>query len=437
MPLADRTDRICILGAGCSGLAAAKNLIERGFEVDVLERQSDLGGNWNFTSPAGRVYRSTHTISSKRRTQFPDFPMPEEYPDYPHHAQVLAYLRTYAEHFGLAEQIEYDCEVEQIEPVDEGAAWDVRLADGEVRRYAGVVIANGHHASPRLPEYPGRFDGQILHSADYKTPELFRDRRVLVVGGGNSGCDIAVEATQTAARVLHSTRRGYYYLPKFFFGVPSDLAGDTLLKLRLPLAVRRLVTTSLLRLSVGTPEQIGLPRPDHKLFQTHPVINSLLPYYVRQGDVAPKAQIARLEGSQVHFVDGSSETIDVIVYATGYDLVFPFIDSRWLNWREGRPRLYKHVFHPEFDNLFVAGMIQPDSGIFGLVHWQTKLVALFLSAVRKNSPAAERFRSLKRHVDEDLSGGIRFDGSPRHTLEVEHWSYLQGLRKLGRLLERA
>jgi cation diffusion facilitator CzcD-associated flavoprotein CzcO len=429
-------ERICIVGAGCSGLAAARHLLEQGYAVEVLERQRELGGNWNFSSPAGRVYRSTHTISSKRRTQFPDFPMPEEWPDYPHHSQVLEYLRRYAAEFGIDQRIEYETAVERIEPADEAAThWNVTLEDGTTRRYGGVVIANGHHWSPASPQYPGEFQGQTLHSAQYKSPEMFRGRRVLVVGGGNSGCDIAVEASHTAAAVFHSTRRGYHYIPKYLFGVPADLAGDTLHKLRLPLPLRRMITAATLRLAVGTPEQHGLRRPDHRLFETHPVINSLLPYYVRHGDVAAKPAVARLAGDTVEFVDGTREAIDTIVHATGYRVEFPFLDTRWLNWRDGRPRLYKHLFHPRFDNLFVVGMIQPDSGIFGLVLWQAKLVAMSLRAWKRQSRAAERFRRMKQHVDEPLDGGIRYDRSPRHSLEVEHWSYLRGLRRLAAVLQ--
>jgi cation diffusion facilitator CzcD-associated flavoprotein CzcO len=362
--------------------------------------------------------------------------MPEEWPEYPHHSQMFSYLRRYAEHFGIEQRIEYGTAVERIEPADEQAAhWDVTLADGATRRYAAVVIANGHHWSPERPEYPGEFSGQTLHSADYKTPEIFRGQRVLVIGGGNSGCDIAVEASHTAVAVLHSTRRGYYYIPKYLFGVPSDLAGDTLHKLHVPLGLRRLITKATLRLMVGTPEQTRLPRPDHRLFETHPVVNSLLPYYVRHGDVVPKPAVSRLDGAAVDFVDGTREAVDTIVYATGYRLEFPFIDGRWLNWREGRPRLYKHILHPQFDNLFVVGMIQADSGIFGLLHWQAKVMALALNAAKCKPALAERFRQLKQQYDEPLDGGIRYVHSPRHSLEVEHWSYLKGLRRLARLLE--
>jgi hypothetical protein len=319
--------------------------------------------------------------------------------------------------------------------VDGGRGWAVTTGAGETRRYAAVVIANGHNWSPRVPAYPGEFAGETLHSAHYRTPEVFAGKRVLVVGGGNSGCDIAVEAAQHAAKAFHSTRRGYWYMPKYLLGKPADQVGDVMLRLRAPLWLRRTVASLSVRFIVGPQERTGLPRPDHRLFETHPIVNSLLPYYVKHGDITPKQDVARLDGQTVEFADGTREEIDLVVFATGYNIEFPFIDRAWLNWRDGRPRLFRNVFHPELDTIFVAGLIQPDSGQFGLVHWQTRAIALFLDAARRGTPAAARFRELKRGPDADPGHGIRYKESTRHYLEVEHWSYLRGLRKICRMLE--
>lgn len=434
MSMEDRTTRVCVVGAGSSGLAAAKNLLQHGFEVDVLERGSDLGGLWSFHSPFGRVAKSTHMISSKKFTQFPDYPMPGSFPDYPQHSQVLAYLLDYARHFRVDERIEYGAAVQRIEPFDEGRYWDVRLESGATRRYGAVVIANGHNWSPRWPRFEGRFEGEMLHAADYKGPGVLAGKRVLVVGGGNSGCDLAVEAVHFAARTILSLRRGYYFVPKYIFGQPSDRFADRFAAIGIPLKLRRLLFSGVLRLIVGSPRRFGLPQPDHRLFETHPIINSLLPYYVRHGNVQVRPDIRRFERRTVVFEDGSRDEVDIAIFTTGYELVFPFIDPAHLNWRDGRPQLYKNVFHPEYDNLFVAGMIQPDSGQFGLVHWQTLAVARFLALRRSRSPVADRFGRLKREVDEDLGHGIRYEASSRHLLEVEHWSYLKGMKKTVRKL---
>lgn len=431
--------KAAVIGAGSSGLVAARNFREAGFEVRVFEKEDDLGGNWNFGSPAARVYRSTHTISSKPGTEYPDFPMPRDYPDYPHHSQILEYLRSYAERFGLLPLIQFRGVVEQVSPLDESNArtqWEIRLEDGAHETVDVLIIANGHHTIPRIPEYPETFAGEWLHSAAYRSPDIFPGKRVLVVGGGNSGCDIVVEAAQFADRAWHSTRRGYWYMPKYLFGRPADQVGEVMLNLRMPLPVRRASATILHRVLVGSPTRTRLPRPDHRLFETHPVVNSLLPYYVGQGDITPVPDIDRFEGKRVHFVDGQSVEVDLIVFATGYRLEFPFIEPRHLNWANGRPGLYLNVFHPRYDTLFVAGMIQPDSGQFGLVHWQTAAAARFARDAFQGGIRGGALRRRKQTPHEDLGSGIHYKDSPRHSLEVEHWSYQRRLKKWWKLLAR-
>jgi len=431
----DRRSRVCVIGAGSSGLTAARNLMREGFEVDVLERCEDLGGNWNIEMPVSRVYRSTHTISSKPGTEFPDFPMPDEFPDYPHHTEILRYLKDYARETGVLERIEFGAEVVGMHRADEGNEtgdryWDIELDSGAVRRYGAVVIANGHLWDPLVPEYPGEFTGRTMHSAEYKQPDRMADQRVMVVGGGNSGCDIACEATHLAEEVFHSTRRGYYYIPKYLWGQPSDQVGDLMHRLRVPMRVQRMIAKISLRLALGPHEKLGLPEPDHDLFETHPIVNSLLPYYVQHGVVTPKPDIERLDGTTVHFVDGSSEEIDLIVWATGYNAVFPFLDDRHLNLSDGKPDLYKHVFHPEYDNLFLAGLIHPDSGQFGIVHRQCRAVALYWKEHLAGSSRADRIKEEKRDTREDFSAGIRFKKTQRHDFQVQHAVYIRSLEKL-------
>jgi hypothetical protein len=418
----------CIIGAGASGLTVAKNFRQAGLSFDCFERQADVGGNWHYGSPVSSVYRSAHLISSKRLTEYTDFPMPGEYPHYPSQEQVLAYLRSYTRQFGLYEAIRFGCGVKRVEPQD--GAWCVTLDDGSERKYAGVVIANGHHWDPLRPEYPGTFTGQSLHSAQYKTPDILVGRRVLVVGAGNSGCDIAVEAAQQAAAAFHSMRRGYHYLPKFLNGKPVDICGERLLRWGLPLWLRRMVARRLIKMSLGSPADFGLPAPDHKLFETHPIINSQMMYYAGHGKIRIKPEVAEMAGDRVRFRDGTEESIDLIVYATGFRLSFPFIDREHLNWSGGCPRLFLNVFHPHHDRLFVAGLIQPDSGAWGLFDYQAQLIARYLSALEREPAKAARFRRLKQVGAEDLSAGIRYVDSARHAIEVEHYSYGRRLRKL-------
>ncbi|QEG33697.1 flavin-containing monooxygenase [Bythopirellula goksoeyrii] len=421
-------DRYCILGAGTSGLAVAKNFLQRSIPFDCLEREDSIGGNWCYGKPASSVYASTHTISSKQLTEYTDFPMPEEYPEFPDHKQVYAYLQEYARHFGLSKHIQFNTTVERIEPT--ATNWHVTLASGETRTYRGVVIANGHNWDPRFPDFPGAFSGTSLHSSEYKTPDVLTGNRVLVVGCGNSGCDLAVEAAIHAASAFHSIRRGYPILPKFFKGKPIDQCGETLLRWRIPLPLRRLAAKLVVRWVLGPPELVGLPRPDHKLFETHPVINSRLHDQIAHGNLREKPNVAELAGHTVRFVDGTSEQIDVILYATGFKLSFPFVDRKELNWRDGRPNLYLNIFHPERNDLFCAGLIQPDSGQWGLVDYQAQLIANYLVSQEKNSPAASRLNKRKRTSVNSWQGRGTYLDSPRHRVEVEHFGYRQELRKL-------
>jgi cation diffusion facilitator CzcD-associated flavoprotein CzcO len=298
------------------------------------------------------------------------------------------------------------------------------------------VIANGHNWDPRWPAYPGTFRGRVLHSAHYKTPDICSGRRVLVVGGGNSGFDIAVDVAPHASATFHSLRRNYHVLPRFFRGLPVDERGEWALRWRVPLWLRRLRAAHARRTAWGATIAKSLPRPDHRLFETHPVINSRWPYAVAHGEIYVRPDVARLAGDLVQFVDGSRESIDMIIYATGYKLSFPFIEREHLNWRGDRPGLYLNIFHPGRDDLFVAGLIQPDSGQFGLVDYQAQLIAAYVSGLERDDQAARRFQQEKR-VSRSEVRGIRYLHSPRHAIEVEHHSYRQMLkRKISMLMKR-
>ena len=423
----------CVIGAGPSGLTALKNLRELGIEAVALEREDDCGGNWYYGKPSSSVYESTHLISSKPQTEYTDYPMPAHWPAYPSHTRVLEYLRGYAEANHLRPHIRFGEAVERVERAPEGEGWLVSTSSrAEPEPYAGVVIANGHHREPLMPEFEGTFAGEIIHAREYKTPEQLQGRRVLVVGAGNSGCDIAVEAAQNAQSAAISMRRGYHFLPKFLMGKPIDQCAERLHRYGLPLGLQRAIATMLVRVAVGSPSRYGLPEPEHRLFESHPIINSQLPYYVGHGKIAVRADVARLAGQQVQFADGASEPFDLIICATGYRITFPFLDSAHLNLQQGTPGFYLNAFHPEYDDLMIAGLIQPNSGQWGLTDLQCQLMARFVVSCRENRPRADWFRRQKSHGAQPrkLSAGIRYLNTPRHALEVEYYGYRRRLEKL-------
>lgn len=429
----DYSTKYCIVGAGPAGITSAKNLKDKNIPFEVIERESAVGGNWWFEHPNSAICHSTRLISSKTMSHFKGFPMPDDYPDFPRHDQMCAYIRGYARHFGIEEHIQLNTSVERMERTQEGL-WDVTLSSGDTRRYRGVILANGHLWDCHFPEFPGAFDGEVLHSKQYKTPDVLKGKRVLVVGAGNSGCDIAVEAALYAEKTFQSTRRGYYYIPKFVFGIPVDKFGETAYRLRVPLRIRQVMNGLLLKFYWGSPTSYGLPKPDHRILESHPIVNSQLLYFVRHGDIIPKPNIKELRGGSVEFVDGSVENIDLIIYATGFNISFPFIDRKHMNWNGFGPTLYLHAFHPEYDNLFVVGLLQPDSGIFHLMDRQAELIASFIDAQNRRPQKAAEFHRIKAGSPPDIRGGVKHVDSNRHFLEINHAVYERQVQKLIRQL---
>ena len=426
----------CVIGAGPSGLTALKNLLAAGVRTECLEREDDVGGNWYFGSAASSVFASTRLISSKTLTAYTDFPMPREWPAYPDHRQCLDYLRRYARQFNLLPHIRSHCIVEQVEPLP-GGGWLVRATGREPREYAGVVIATGHNRVPRFPEIPGGFTGTLLHACEYKSPTHpvpLTGRRVLVIGGGNSACDIAVDAAAHAATTVLSRRRGYFIVPRFIMGRPADLRGERLLALGLPLWLRRLVSLRAIDREIGLPWRHGLPRPDHRLWETHPVVNADLLKHIDSGAIRATGPVTRLSGDTAEFADGGREPFDVVICATGYRVDLPFIAPEHLDADgEGCPRLFMNLLHPTRDDVAVVGLIQPDSGQWGLTDLQAQLVARMAVAARV-APQASAW--LYRARSRPRPAPVRYVDSPRHRLEIEHFSYGRTLRRLIAAMDR-
>ncbi|MFX0594567.1 flavin-containing monooxygenase [Melissospora conviva] len=442
--VSDRGETVCVIGAGASGLTAVKNLREHGFDVDCYERETGVGGAWNWRHDRSPVYAATHLISSKPFTQFPDFPMPDDWPDYPHHSMLLSYFERYADHFDLRRHIWFGTEVVRVEPA-EGERWDVttRSTGGygveRISRYAAVIVANGHNWSPKMPEYEGLADfrGEVIHASAYKDVKQLRDRKVLVVGAGNTGCDIAVEAAQAAAACWHSTRRGYWYAPKYVLGRPADQVNDAALRMRLPIWLRQWLFHRILRLTVGDLTRYGLPRPDHKVYETHPIANSQLVYYAGHGRIRPVPDVARFDRYDVELTDGRRIEPDLVVLATGYLPRFEFLAPGLLGDEEsGRPSLYLNTFPAGRPTLAVAGLVQPDSGIFPISHWQTVLIARALRLRRTDPRRAEAFAERVRSgVGQRYAGRVK--ESSRHWFEVGHVDYLRAVQRALDGLEKA
>ena len=425
--------KVCVIGAGSSGLTACQVLSARGIPFDCFEKGSMIGGNWRFENDNGTssAYRSLHINSARKLMSYKAFPMPADYPDYPSHYQVAKYFDDYAERFGLAEKITFRTEVVSAEPTGDG--WEVTVEDAHgarrAERYRAVLVANGHHWKPRWPEpaFEGadEYEGEQMHVHHYREPDVLEGKRVLVLGIGNSAVDVAVESSRIAEATFLAMRRGAYVLPKFLGGTPIDESAPPFMS-RLPLPVQRFFFSTLLKLSIGDMTDYGLPKPDHKLLEAHPTVSSELLPRLGHGDISAKPNIDRfLGGRAVRFADGSKEEIDLVVYCTGYQISFPFLDEKVFAARDNRMSLYRRLVSPENPGLYFIGFIQPLGPIMPIAEAQSEWVADLLTG-RSALPTAAEMR--KEIADYERWLGKRFVASKRHTIEVDFHPYLRQIR---------
>jgi Flavin-binding monooxygenase-like len=415
----------CVIGAGISGLTAGKALTDWGLPYTCFEASDDIGGNWYFGNPNGRssAYQSLHIDTSRDGVSFRDMPMgPDEYPDYPHHTQILGYLHRYADAFSLRDRIRFETPVEHAQR-HQGGGWKITLEDGSTEEFDFLIVGNGHHWDPRFPDFPGSFGGETIHSHHYIGPSEPLDlygKRVLVVGIGNSAVDIVSELSRkgVAEKVFISTRSGAWVMPKYFLGRPTD----TLVKVnpRLPLGLQRRMARILPRLASGRMEDFGLPHPNHNFLEAHPTVSSELLLRLGSGDAVAKPNVAELQGDRVRFEDGSTEEVDVIIYATGYKITFPFLDPELLSAPDNRLPAYKRIFVPGIDDLALIGFAQAIPTLFPFVELQSKLVARYVGGDYALPPIAEMEETIRR--DEAIHTAT-FSDRPRHTMEIEWYTY--------------
>ena len=427
--------RVCVIGAGPCGLTTIKNLLAAGLnDVVCYEEGSAIGGNWVYDDDPERrsVYRATRLISSKRLSEFEDFPMPADYPDFPSHRQMLDYFRSYAERFGVLTKVRLGTRVESAKRLADGR-WSVSLAghDGASSEiFDSLLVCSGHHREPLLPHYPGKFSGKMLHSREYKRPEPFENQRVLVVGGGNSACDIAVDVSRVASFVSISMRHGYFILPKIMFGRPIDLLYARMRSYlrHAPRFVQDAVAEAVMRLEIGPWEKYGLERPEGRATGMHPTLNTAILSALRDGTVLPRRAIARFDDKIVHFSDGTSDTFDTVIWATGYRLGYPFFDDSVTGPEFfASPQLYLSMMHHGIANLYFIGLFQPIGCIWRLADHQACIAALQITGVLKRPGDVEAASA--REVNERRR---RFGSAPRHLIEVDYHDFRRALlRELG------
>jgi len=413
----DMGGKYCVVGAGPAGLSVSRAFDRLGIPHDVIERFADVGGIWDIDNPGTPMYRSAHFISSKFTSNFFGYPMPDNFPDYPNHEQILEYIRAFAQAYDLNRNITFNTEVRYCEETDDGS-WLVTLDSGEVRKYRGLICCNGVTWHKSMPELPGNFNGEIIHSRDYFGTDQFEGKRVLLIGMGNSGADIACDAAQTAKSAIVSVRRGYHFIPKFVFGIPVDVYHHHLSEM--PSWMQEPDLATIIGTITGDTSRLGLPKPDHEPFESHPLLNTQLLHHLGHGDISVKPDVAKLDGEFVEFKDGSREAFDLIVCATGYRHEIPYVPEEYFDWSGGRPELYMNTFSPNHPRLFALGFFEVASAAYQLFDRVSGLIAQNILDMSGDDEKADMFSRLKQEDDFDLRGGATYIDSDRHANYIDY-----------------
>ncbi|MCC2032637.1 flavin-containing monooxygenase [Microbacterium allomyrinae] len=389
------TPRICVIGAGAAGLAAARDLAERGADFVVYEKSDKVGGHWHHD------YEALHLITARDVSGFRDFPMPADYPLFPSREQVARYMVAFADAFDLHEHIRMNTSVDAVRPRGENGidGWDVTTSDGETNRFDSVIIANGHLWNPFTPAWAKPFAGKVVHSHDYRTVADIDGDRVLVVGSGNSGCDLAVDAAASRFETTISIRSGTVFQPKTYFGrARTDLPFA-----KWPAVLQERAYRALVEISVGNSANYpGLPKPETtNLYKIRPIINSQLLHWMHHGRVDVAPGIVGIQGKEVTFTDGSVREFDTLLLATGFITSFPFLDAT-LQWQGNMPLRYANgTLSSGLANLYFLGLVAPAGAQWPVYEVQMQLIDA-LSRLQRMSgePIVHRFAAVEEPMTE-------------------------------------
>ncbi|XP_053806901.1 flavin-containing monooxygenase 1-like isoform X1 [Vidua chalybeata] len=436
--------RVAVVGAGVSGLAATKCCLAEGLEPTCFEQSQDIGGLWRYTEhiEAGRpsLYPSVISNTSKEMSAFSDFPFPEHFPVFLPNALLLDYLRRYAEHFSLREHIRFGTTVVSIRKHPDFATtgrWNVVTeAEGKQTSHVfdAVMVCSGSFSEPSLPLqcFPGmeRFRGQYFHSRQYKHPDVFQGKHVLVVGMGNSGADIAVEASRVAAKVTISTTRGAWLLSRVFeHGYPWDMILNTRLMSLIKTNLPRPLSWWLINYKVNrwfSHENYGL-QPENSWLVREPLLNDDLPSYILTGRITIRPGVKEFKDNSVLFHNcPEEEPVDIVVFCTGYTISFPFLEESVVRVENKHASLYKYVFptHLHQPTLAVLGLIKPLGGIMPVSEMQARWVSRVFKGLCQLPPQSVMEKEVNEKKKNQIQWfGLTFD----EVLKTEWLVYLDTL----------
>ena len=424
--MSETPNRVCIIGAGSSGIAACKVLQEHGIAFDCYEAGDRIGGNWAYDNPnnMSSAYKSLFINTSRVRMQYSDYPMPDNYPVFPHHTEIAEYFNNYVDHFNFRQHIRFNCLVTQATPL-QGGGWEITTQGGATQRYRALLVANGHHWDARWPDppFPGHFDGEVIHSHYYRVPDPYIDKNVLVLGFGNSAMDIAVETSRVSKMTYLAVRRGFHIIPKYVLGRPLD---QSIVPTWLPNKMLMRFVGIALALQVGKLTDYGLPKPDHPVLHAHPTISSDVLTRITHGRVRVKPNIRELDGDGVVFTDGTREQIDCIIYSTGYKVTFPFLKPEIVAVKNNDLPLFQRVFHPHYRDLFFLGLLQPLGAIMPIAEAQSHWISKYLLGECTLPTPEEMERNIQQEREMMRK---RYGDSPRHTMQVDFAPYMRGIQR--------
>ncbi|KAJ6663123.1 hypothetical protein lerEdw1_010716 [Lerista edwardsae] len=454
--------RVAIIGGGSSGICSIKCCLEEGLEPVCFESSEDIGGLWRFKEvpedERASIYQSVIINTSKEMMCFSDFPIPADFPNYMHNFKIMEYFRMYAKHFDLLKYIRFRtkvCSVTRRPDFSSTGQWDVVTeTDGkqESAVFDAILVCTGHHTTAHLPlsSFPGieKFKGRYFHSRDYKSPDEFTGKRVIVIGIGNSGGDLAVEISHTAqqvwfysvttsfgvtvSRVFLSTRRGAWIINRVSDnGYPGDVVFSTrfklLLKQMFPISMANDWVEKGLN-SRFNHSHYGL-KPEHRFLSQHPTINDDLPNRIISGRVLVKANVSEFTETAAIFEDGSKEEdIDVVVFATGYSFSFPFLGN-CATVTDNQIPLYKYVFPPHLEKPTLAfiGLVQPLGAIMPIAELQGRWATRVFKGLATLPSMSPMVSDISRKM---VAMNKRYVRSPRHTIQVDYIEYMDEVASL-------
>lgn len=447
----DKGKKVCIIGAGTSGVIAAKVFSQQGIDFTIFEKGSGIGGIWRFQNDNGQstCYRSLHINTSKRMMALSDFPFKNSIAEYPTHYEILSEYERMVDHFGFRQNIVFNTTVLDCTPTNNNQ-WKVTTQRGDdlptEQVYDYLVVANGHHWAPRLPKFDGQFEGDELHAhhyVDVKDPVNLVDKNVVVVGVGNSAMDIACElgrVGQGAKKVYLSQRSGVWIIPKVFGPAPQDKfvrhpmvepsLWEHLRRKLIPRKVRQWFFGKLaevtIRLTVGVPQRFGLKAPDGPFQSRHPTVSQEIHNRLIHGDVIPKGNIKALKGKKVEFEDGSIEDVDAIIYATGYNIKFPFFKESLFNAKHNNLALWQRIYDPRFNNLAFLALVQPVCAMMPIAELQANLIA---DHIIGGFQLPDQGTMMKEMFQYDQMMKADYKPSASHTIQVDCPEYSYYLRQ--------